>query len=186
MEQKVDMRALNSQVDPAVFRRVWARVMADGHSSPIALTPEKPKQNANRPPVSAPTPKPTAEEEALRRLMDLAQEGIAADTLLARRGNQTKPLAPLANDHRRAMKKLAAAYFLMTGGHYQPDSPPPARSAAFPQMLREQFQWEQRWTQACRQAETTGDDPAFRELCRELAGDGMAHCRLIRGILERQ
>lgn len=216
MEQSMDRNALNGQkLDPAVFQRVWSRVMPDDRSSPIAVTPEEPRSPERQPasrPNSNNTVRPqmpqmppmqqapqmnqmnqrpgkaqdTTEEGTLRRLMDLAQDGIAADVLLARRGNQTKPLAPIANDHRRAMRQLSACYFLMTGKNYQPGSAAPNRSAAFPQMLREQFQWEQRWTRACMQAAEEVNDPSAKELCRELAGDGMAHTRLIRSILEHQ
>ena len=213
MEQSVDLSALTAQqIDPEVFRRVWARVMPDDQNSPIAVAQETrnmpetrsmpetknmpearnmpegkrvPRPNHGQP-AQTPKPQPPSEEALLRQLMDLAQEGITADAALARRaGNQSKALAPMAADHHRAMRQLSAAYYLLTGKRYQPKASNPVRSPSFAQAMREQFQWEQRWNRTCLQAAERMEDHSIRELCRELAGDGVAHNRMIRGIMER-
>lgn len=195
MEQSVDLSVLTAQqIDPEVFRRVWARVMPDDQNSPIVVAQETrnvpegkrvPRPNHGQP-AQTPKPQPPSEEALMRQLMDLAQEGIAADAALARRaGNQSKALAPMAADHHRAMRQLSAAYYLLTGKRYQPKASTPVRSPSFAQALREQFQWEQRWNRTCLQAAERMEDHSIRELCRELAGDGVAHNRMIRGIMER-
>lgn len=182
-----------AELDPEVFRRVWARVMPDDRSSPIALTPER---KPNPPAKAKPQPRPAGhspqhprgqgDEELVRGLMTLLGEGIAKDSLLLRRSGHSRPLTQMANDHRRAMKRLSVAYFLLTGGQYRPAPAPEGHGGNVSHLLREQFQWEQRWTQACLRGGEGAKDPAVGELCRELAKDGPAHERLIRSILEGQ
>lgn len=201
MKQQPVPAALEAQqIDPEVFRRVWARVMPDQSRSPIAV--DSPVPSASRAPASpsparSPTPPakpkqqpsaPPPQEEPgqpLKRLMDLSREGIVfSGALVQRTGNRGRPLSALVRDHQRALRQLRAAYFLVTGRNYQPAGAPPPRNISLPMALREQFLWEQRWAAACLEAAERMSDSTLRELCRELAQDASLHTRTILGVLE--
>lgn len=161
--------------------------------APVASPQPAPPQ-----PSAPPTPRPLAvnssakrrageEEIGLRELMDMVQTGGAAAQALARRAeNGVGPLSGLATDHRKALRKLSAAYFLETGNRYQPKPYLPARSAGLIQGLRDQYLWEQRWGQACLQVANCVEEPSIRELCRDLAQDASLHTYAIRRALEQK
>lgn len=211
MEQQPDLTALNGAMDPETFRRVWARVMPDQKNSPIGLgaappasppkppappppapRPHRPAQSPSfvppAPPRPVPAPPPVStDEERLRRRMDLLGEGLAADGELIRRAAPGSRLpARLLADHRRAMRQLSAAHFLITGRRYRPGPGEPLPgSGSVEGALRQQFLWERRWVDALlRGAEETGD-PTLRDLFRELAREGNLHLRSVREALER-
>lgn len=206
MEQQVDLSALDGhQIDPETFRRVWARVMPDQRDSPLVLSPPAPAvRSGNRTeekkrPVPREQPNagtqsgeqkrsvPKAEDpERMERLMDLAREGAEGAGALARRmGSRGREMAGIAEDHRRALRRLAAAYFLMTGRRRHARGSAPGGNRDLGTELRERFLWEKRWEQACREAAEETGDPALEELCRELARDASLHQRAIRTTLER-
>lgn len=206
MEQQVDLSALDGrQIDPETFRRVWARVMPDQRDSPLVLDPPAPPpRNGKKPeekgkPLSReqgiPEKKPEREEkpapkagdgERLEGLMDLAREGAEETGVLARRmGNRGREMMGVAEDHRRALRRLAAAYFLATGRRRRPGGGGPGRHGDLEMDLRERFLWEKRWEKACREAAEGTEDPALEELCRDLARDASLHQRTIRATLER-
>ncbi|MCI8422904.1 MAG: rubrerythrin [Lawsonibacter sp.] len=214
MEQ-LESALMQQQPDPEVFRRVWNRVMPDQKDSPLAVVPPPPPPPEPVPPEAAiasmapeePSPPPSPEEPApvpeeepplclgegarpdtqpLRELMDLAQAGAAAGQALARRGGaRSRALLALAEDHRRALRQLSAAYFLITGQRHRPSGPAPNLPGSLPLALREQFAWEQRWERACLQAARRTGDSCLRELYQELAQDGSLHTGVIRSILEQ-
>ena len=129
--------------DPELFARVWRRVMPDEELSPIALGPapgpgtEAPDRAADAPPAEgqagsrqAPIPPPEGEEEppclgegslpfapALERRMEQAQQGAQIYQALSRRtqGAAGRQTAALAADQQRHLRRLGAAYFLLTG-----------------------------------------------------------------------
>lgn len=194
------------QIDPETFRRVWERVMPDQKNSPIVVPPapnggKTPPRPGERERTGRPGPGPgwsgpgaprreetaaRGDEEALHRLMDLAQEGVlSAQTLVRRGGNRGKSLTILAEDDRRALRRLSALCFLTTGRRYQPKGTATPWQGTLEQGLRERFWWEQEWVRACRELEQQTREDNLRELCGELAREGMAHGRLIRGILEQ-
>lgn len=213
MERSLPPAGLSAQnLDRETFERVWRRVMPDQSRSPIAVGPaeERAKPTARpqaqksvpppRPPVqkaeTAPTrtappprpaePMPRNDQERLQRLMDLAQEGAAAgQALVQRAGGNARALSALAADHRRALRQLSAACFLVTGQRYQPKPVRPAQEPAFALALRAQFLWEQRWARACIQTAEELEELSLQELCRELAQDAALHNRTIRRVLER-
>lgn len=206
MEQQVDLSAMDiRQIDPETFRRVWARVMPDQRDSPLVLTPPapgprsgkktEPKEKKLPRERGTPEKKPEREEktapregdeERLERLMDLAREGAEGAGALARRmGNRGREMAGIAEDHRRTLRRLDAAYFLATGRRRRPGSGSPGRNGDLEMDLRERFLWERRWENACREAAEKMEDPALKELCRELARDASLHQRTIRTALER-
>lgn len=194
MALSVDPSPLEGQhIDPETFRRVWQRVMPDQSGSPISLSPApemgrlKPPSPAPRPHQTQPRPSrpPEGEEARLRRLMDLAQSGMAAGLRLARRnGNRTRSLAPLSESCRRGLRRLSAAHFLLTGRRYLPRVQPVHSSTPLDMALRERFLWEQQWVRACLQGAEESDDPALKGLYRELAQEGETRQTLIRRVLE--
>ncbi|MGI5962092.1 MAG: hypothetical protein ACOX7N_00080 [Lawsonibacter sp.] len=125
-------------------------------------------------------------EEWLRQLMDLAREGVSAGQILARRmGGKGRMLGELTTDHRTALRRLGAAYFLQTGLRYIAPNPKLTRNGPLDQALREQFLWEGRWEEACRSAAEKLSEVAECELCQELAQDAALHRRAIRRLLEQ-
>ena len=194
------------QIDPETFRRVWERVMPDQKNSPIVVPPtptsgkiqSRPteRERTGRPGPGPSAPRQSAvhreaaalkgDEAALHRLMDLAQEGVLSAQELSRRGgSRAKGLAVLAADNRRALRRLSAACFLATGHRHQPNGVVRPWQGTLVQGLRERFWWELRWVQACRELESQTREDSLRELCAELAREGVAHGRMIRGILEQ-
>lgn len=202
MEQQMDLSALDGrQIDPETFRRVWARVMPEQENSPLVLSPPAPNERRSaRPeregaerkgtgedprPGELPAPE-EREEERLERLMELLQEGAEGAGALSRRmGSRGRGMAEVTEDHRRALRRLAAAYFLATGRRRRPGGGRAVRSGDLGMGLREQYLWERRWEAACRKAAEETGDPALGELCRELAQDASLHQRTIRATLER-
>ena len=204
MEQQVDLSALDGhQIDPETFRRVWARVMPDQRDSPLVLSPPAPAVRSGTAEKKQPPPParqsagtqsgeqkrsaPKAEgPERMERLMDLAREGAEGAGALARRmGNRGREMAGIAEDHRRALGRLAAAYFLMTGRRRHARGSAPGGNRDLGTELRERFLWEKRWEQACREAAEETGDLVLEELCRELARDASRHQRAIRTTLEQ-
>jgi len=117
--------------------------------------------------------------------MDLAQSGMAAGLQLARRnGNRSRSLTPLSESCRRGLRRLSAAHFLLTGRRYLPHVQPVHSSMPLDMALRERFLWEQQWVRACLQGAEESDDPALKELYRELAREGESRQTLIRRALE--
>jgi len=201
MEQQYDLSELiRQQPGPEVFKRVWDRVMPDQKDSPLVLSPlprEESPVFAPQPacaPETAPTPAPEepalclgessqGDVEALTELMVQARENLSAGQALARRSGG-RSLSALAADHRRALRQLSAARFLITGKPFRPEGRAAALPASFPLALREQFVREQRWERACQAAARSAADPCLRELYRELAQDGALHAGEIRSLLE--
>ena len=126
------------------------------------------------------------EEQTLASLMDLAKEGVfIAQALVRRGGSCSRSLSCLAADHRRALRQLSAAYFLIIGQRYRPPTPSVVINASLPLALRDQFVWEQRWERANQQAAETTSDACLKELYQELAQDGVLHAATIRSLLEQ-
>ena len=149
---------------------------------------------------TVPEPMPTPETPALclgeasqedsgrlEALMTLARTGALAGQTLSRRasGSCAKALSTMACDHRLALKRLSAAYFLITGKRYAPKCPDVKLPSSLPLALRQQFLWEQQWEQRNSQAAQATADPCLKELYLELAQEGALHAGTIRSILEQ-
>lgn len=193
------------QLDPEVFRRVWERVMEGRTDSPIQVAPSQeavPGQGKTQgeeqgEPQQSPQEQPSQEQEngegtrnqqILKQLLALAWEGAAAGGQLVRRtGGRYRMLAQLTADHRTALRRLSAAYFLETGEHctLPPGRGQEGKSGPLDRVLREQYLWEEGWQKTCRTAAETLEGEALRELCQELAQDAALHTRAIRSVLER-
>ena len=123
----------------------------------------------------------------LEELMSMARRGMLAGQVLSCRGGGScgRVMRMLAGDHRQALRRLSAAYFLITGRRFHPCCPSPELPASFSLSLREQFMWEQRWEHCNRQAAEYTQDPCLRALYEELEQEGKLHAGTIRSLLER-
>lgn len=193
------------QLDPEVFRRVWERVMEGRTDSPIQVAPsqegvsgEKKAQGEKQGgPQQSPQEQSSQEQgngdgtqtqQILKKLLALAWEGAAAGGQLVRRtGGRYRMLVQLTADHRTALRRLSAAYFLETGEHctLPAGRGQGGKSGPLDRVLREQYLWEEGWQKACRTAAEALEEETLRELCQELAQDAALHTRAIRSVLER-
>ena len=127
------------------------------------------------------------DSQRLEALMVLARERAAVGQTLARRtsGACARTLSSLARGHRLALRRLSAAYFLITGKRYVPKCSAPSLPSSLALALRQQFGWEQQWEQKNSQAAQATSDPCLKELYSELAQEGAFHAGCIRSILEQ-
>ena len=128
------------------------------------------------------------ETARLEELMEMARRGLLAGQTLARRsGNSCGRgiLRSLAADHRYALRRLSAAYFLITGRRYRPCCSAPSLPADLCLALRDQFQWERQWAFCADQGAQAAQDPCLKELYQELAREGTCHAGAIRSLLEQ-
>lgn len=124
----------------------------------------------------------------LEELMSMARRGMLAGQMLSSRscGSCARgTMRSLAADHRQALCRLSAAYFLITGKRFRPCCPHPELPSSFSLALREQFMWEQRWEHCNRQAAENTQDPCLRALYEELGQEGKLHAGTIRSLLEQ-
>ena len=132
--------------------------------------------------------KSSADSRRLEELMSMAQRGMRSGRLLSGRacGSCARmSMGELAGDHRQALRRLSAAYFLITGKRFHPCCPSPELPGSFGLALREQFMWEQRWEHCNRQAAEHTQDPCLKALYEELAQEGRLHAGAIRSLLEQ-
>ena len=197
--------------DREVFDRVWQRVMRDGSNDPIQTDPPADEQARNgtgglqvmeQTGLAVPRREEGRPEQdvsclgggsamyapMLREMMDGETENHRTYQALARRAGNTgtRMLSTIAADKRRNTKRLAAAYFLITGEQYRS----PNMTGTRPPMdlmngLREQFIQEQRGAAAYEGAAQETSDPCLRQLFRELGQEAMGHSRMIRSLLEQ-
>ncbi len=124
----------------------------------------------------------------LQQYIDFEVADCRAYQALSRRaqGNPARTLSAMAADERRHAKRLAAAYFLISGVRYWPAERGGSQPVQpFMAALREHFAQEQRAQCSYLAAAEETTDPCLRELYLELAGDEEAHAGLLRGILEQ-
>lgn len=203
-----------SAYDRETFQRVWRRVMpqdspdcpivVDGEeeSTALAVPAEAQPPAVTETPVLRQEPSPGLPEcgvtclgegsmsyaPQLQQFIDFELADCRAYQALSRRaqGNAARVLSGMAADERRHAKRLAAAYFLISGVRYWPGEPGGTRAVQpFLAALREHFGQEQRAQCAYLAAAEETADPCLRELYLELAGDEEAHAGLLRGILEQ-
>lgn len=114
-------------------------------------------------------------------------EGWQLYRLLARRvnGPRARTLTALASEKHRCARRLAAAYFLISGVRYWPTDrlETPALNAWLG-VLRSRFALEQRREFRYRAAMCDTCDPCLRELYGELAADCARHAATVRALLE--
>lgn len=106
---------------------------------------------------------------------------------LARRGGgmASRTLSAMAADERRHARRLSAAYFLIAGIRFLPETPPARREGSFFGALRNRFWEEQHGAAAYLSAAEETDDLCLAALYRDLAGEELAHADLIRSLVEQ-
>ena len=177
MDQQLSERGLSLRpFDPEVFARVWSRVMPDQ-----ALSPIQPALPALRSPAqTAPAPSCLGEGSAryvpqLEALMDQLHAALGSVRLLA----------SLAADQQRQLRRLSAAYFLITGRRYAPKGQGAAPSGPLSSALRTLFQQAQQCAaQAAVLARTVSDDPCLSRLLEDIQDEAQSHAAQIRVLLE--
>ncbi len=189
--QQMDTSPLSGSVDEEVFRRVWDRVMEGGGSSPIEVKPAKKEEQPQAAALPSSKEKPAEKEKIdgdgalLERGLEEIGAGLSLARSLARRGGRHgTALSALVSDHRRAARRLSAAYFLLRGDSRLPKVTAPAERG-FALGLRELFWWERQWSQSCLEAAGQAEDSFLKELFQQLAQTAQIHLEMIRGILEQ-
>ena len=171
------------QLDPEMFRRVWARVMPNQEDSPIVVAPPTHSRPV-RPPSPAPQEKrPTP--PSLPDLLDHLHTGVLQAQVLVRRTGGNPGMQSLLRSRQQAMRQLSASHFLATGQRFRPAIPVPPPPTDLPQALRVQFLWEQRWARDCLSAAKQSDDPTLSQLLQKLSDETHLRIRIIRSLLER-
>lgn len=203
-----------NSVDPATFQRVWNRVMPDQSLSPIEMDtiepvpPEQPIQPIQPPetiqPIEPVEPAPPEvpdlpdlpeppSVQLLPALMDQLYAAWQRSQCLTRQtsGSVNRVFANSAEEQRRGLKRLSAAYFLQSGQWYTPGRTQnnarmgQSRTGGLPNLLRERYQWERQWEQTCRQAAQAVQDEAVRSLLNCLAQEAAGRAGQIRTLLEQ-
>ena len=218
MELKVALPSLaGPDIDPDTFQRVWNRVRPDQSLSPIEMDtiepvpPEQPIQPIQpiQPPETiqpiepvepAPPEVPDLPDlpeppsvQLLPALMDQLYAAWQRSQCLTRQtsGSVNRVFANSAEEQRRGLKRLSAAYFLQSGQWYTPGRTQnnarmgQSRTGGLPNLLRERYQWERQWEQTCRQAAQAVQDEAVRSLLNCLAQEAAGRAGQIRTLLEQ-
>lgn len=198
---------LCSKEHQEVFRRVWNRVMA-GHPEtgcPVEvtgdLTCEELETLTANPVLSRPDPRgsdlpvpgmelplPNDATTRLRQQILEALEGWQMYRHLARRtrNSTARILTALAADQHKQARKLATAYFLLTGVRYWPCEL--LATPVIPSLwgtLRQRHQAELQTELSYRMAMEDMSDPALSELYGELSDSCRSRCRQLRVLLEQ-
>lgn len=183
-------------LDQAAFQRVWRRVMPqDRPDCPFTLEPSLPALL----PAQAPLPPAPlsgqsvpclgeasrGELPAIKERMDAAARSRRAYRALERRMGRRGPFSSLASAKARQERRLAAAYFLISGQDYAPAPEAPAIPKTLPLALRERFRAEQMEAAALMEAAQATADPCLSQLYRELAEEDREHTDLLRRHLEQ-
>lgn len=116
-----------------------------------------------------------------------ALEGWQLYRHLARKvtGNPSRTLSALASEKHRQARRLAAAYFLISGLRYWPtDRLEVPRTNSWLGTLRRRFAAEQQMDSRWRAASLDTEDPCLADLYCELAEECAAHAGVLRTVLE--
>lgn len=202
MEQipaQVDGKAFDG-IDANTFQRVWNRVMPDQSLSPIEMDtiepvqPAQPEQPLQPDQPEVPELPPAVQVQLLPDLMDQLCAAWQRSQCLVRQttGSVNRTFANAAEEQRRGLKRLSAAWFLQSGQWYTPGRNPgtgsrtgQGRVSGLSNVLRERYLWERQWEQTCRQAAQNAQDEALRSLLNCLAQEAAGRASQIRGLLEQ-
>lgn len=190
-----------------VFQRVWKRVMAHHPDTgcPVEVTgdltceclEQLAETNQILPPpdtrgsdlhVEEMDLSRSDESARLRRQVLEALEGWQMYRHLARRtrNSAARTLTNLAADQHKQARRLAAAYFLLTGLRYWPSEL--LSTPVIPSLwgtLRQRHQAEQQAELAYRMAAAEVSDPTLLELYQQAADGCQNRCRQLRALLEQ-
>lgn len=163
-------------LDREAFAQVWSRVSA-GREGPVE--------------AAAPSPAPQEAEEEARRARELVlallSDASVYRDLTRRTRRATGELSELRDRKVRQAKRLAAAYFLMTGVRYWPKEATPVNppEGFFP-ALRERFLAEGRLCGELEGLSAASTDRDMGQLWDDLARETREMTRAIRMIVERE
>lgn len=154
---------------------------------------QTPPVQGDRPGGDLPSPgmEPPASRECTTRLRQQtleALEGWQFYRHLARRtrGAAARTLTSLAADAHQQARRLAAAYFLLSGMRYWPTEQLAAPAIpSFWGALRQRHLAEQQAELSYRMAADDTDDPALTELYQQLTESCRGRCRQLRALLEQ-
>lgn len=193
MDQQLSERGLSLHpFDPEAFARVWNRVMPDQTLSPIQPALPTLPSPAQAAPEPSPIPSCLGEDSAqyipqLEGLMDQLHAALSLARQLARRsgGRAARLLASLAADQQRQLRRLAAAYFLITGRRCALKDQRALPSGSLSSALRTLFQQSQQCAaQAAELARTAADDPCLSRLLEDIQDEAQSHAAQICVLLE--
>ena len=186
-------------LDHDAFQRVWQRVMPqDRADCPFtldpAMAPHEPEPAALVPLPQGASPAPVCLGESSMDQLPQLGELLACAIDCARiyralerrwgRRNHRGLLFALADEKARQVRRLSAAYFLISGQEY-PSTPTPAPTAGTLALaLRERFWAEQESAGRLLEAAQAVSDPCLRQLYQDLAEENQAHASLLRTKLE--
>ncbi len=107
---------------------------------------------------------------------------------LARRsgGRSGRLLSSMASEKHHAARRLAAAYFLISGVRFWPvDRLETPRVTSYLGTIRQAYQAEQQREHAYMMSASDTGDEALQELYQDLAGQSRGHAELLRALLEQ-
>lgn len=192
-------------LDQAAFQRVWRRVMPQDRadcpftlaepaltptSAPQALVPSPPAPVAAQ---AAPQAIPCLGEASvgelpvLESLIQGAAQALRQYRVLERRTGRRGSFSALIKGKERQVRRLSAAYFLISGKEY---ALPSGEAAGLPQAnalaLRERFRGEQVEAATLMDAARVTGDPCLAQLYRELAEENRGFADTVRARLEKR
>lgn len=170
----------NLTPDAETFARVWKRVMPDESLSQIVVhSPEEHKQREQQSPA-ANEAGTMGDEERLRGLMEAMDEGMMLTGEIFRR----QPGAwPLRENLRTSAAQLRAAWQLLTGRRWRDAGAMTSGREQFQRILREQYLWEIRFSQLCREAGEQMRAEDLREIFPEQEDASRRRRRMVRHLL---
>lgn len=170
----------NLTPDAETFARVWKRVMPDESLSQIVVhAPEEHGQGeVEKPPVNKTGV--IGDEERLRGVLEAMDEGMMLTGEIFRR----QPGAwPLRENLRTSAAQLRAAWQLLTGRRWRGAGALPSGRESFQRILREQYLWEIRFSQLCREAGEQMRAEDLREIFPEQEEASRKRRRMVRHLL---
>lgn len=164
--------------DRETFLRVWKRVMPDDSVSPIAIAPPPPPEVRR-----AENPVRGNKAPGWEQLLSVMDEGLAGGMELARRWPGT---GPVLDSLRSSARQIRGAYFLQSGRHWPGSGRTERVREPIPTLLRQQYIWEIRWSDLCRQAEEGMERKDEREVLGELEEQSAKRRRMLRNLLAQR
>lgn len=181
-----DMPVPSPACDPEVFAQVWSRVAPGGDCPVVPTAPAPEPQAAPAEPAVVPQEDPQGRQlQAL--ILECLNEAAVYQGLTRRSRRSRQELLDLAGRKTRQARRLSAAYFLLSGVRYWPQSataPEPPESF-FP-VLRQQFLAERDRANAWKALGEAAGDADLQELYLTLAQEAQELAYTLRLIVERE
>ena len=164
--------------DAETFARVWKRVMPDERLSQIVLHTQE--EGAGMIQNVPSVPAREGDDVRLRPVLEALDEGMAGVEAILRR----QPGAwPLGDEMRKSAAQFRAAWLLTAGYPWRKGSQGQGSRGELARLLREQYRWELRFAQLCREAEAAVQAEDLREIFPEQAQSGQKRRKMLRHLL---